>query len=198
MGREAGADTAYDRFGGETLMLQAGTAHKLDAIEAALRRAANRNGASVVTNIRVGQHLTECGSPDDAIVFGICHPEVYAGLLAADIRISAFLPCRIAAYSQAGRVTLLAATPLDACRALNRPDLAPLAAPLEDLLKRIIEQAAAVPEATAETVAAVHTGSIGATEEQVSMRGSLPQRIDCRGTKVEDMAGTGQHDSQGG
>jgi uncharacterized protein (DUF302 family) len=179
-------------------MLQASTAHRLGDIEAALRRAANRNGASVVTHIRVGQHLAECGSPDDAIVFGICHPELYAGLLAADLRTSAFLPCRIAAYSQAGHVTLLAATPLDACRALNRPDLAPLAAPLEDLLKRIVEETAAVSEAAAEAAAAVHTGGIGATEEQVSMRGSLPQRIDCRGTKVEDMAGTGQHDSQGG
>jgi uncharacterized protein (DUF302 family) len=179
-------------------MLQASSVHKLEAIEAALRRAANRNGASLVTSVRVGQHLAECGSTDDAIVFGICHPELYAGLLAADIRISAFLPCRIAAYSQAGQVTLAAATPLDACRALNRPDLAPLAAPLEDLLKRVIEEAAAVSEAAAGAAAAVHAGGLGATEEQVSMRGSLPQRLDCRGTKVEDMAGTGKHDSQGG
>ncbi len=39
---------------------------------------------------------------------------------------------------------------------------------------------------------------IGATEEQMSTRGAIPQRIDKRGTKVEDMAGTGEHDSSGG
>ena len=39
---------------------------------------------------------------------------------------------------------------------------------------------------------------IGATEDQMDMRGTLPQRIDGRGTKIEDEAGTGQHDSHGG
>lgn len=39
---------------------------------------------------------------------------------------------------------------------------------------------------------------IGATEDQVDMRGTVPQRIDRLGTKVEDLAGAGQHDSKGG
>jgi hypothetical protein len=39
---------------------------------------------------------------------------------------------------------------------------------------------------------------IGATENQIDSRGTIPQRIDRIGTKVEDLAGTGQHDSSGG
>jgi len=39
---------------------------------------------------------------------------------------------------------------------------------------------------------------VGATEEQVDMKDTVPQRIDKQGHKVEDMAGTGEHDSQGG
>jgi hypothetical protein len=39
---------------------------------------------------------------------------------------------------------------------------------------------------------------IGATEEQMDLRGTIPQRIDRKGTKIEDLAGTGQHDSPGG
>lgn len=39
---------------------------------------------------------------------------------------------------------------------------------------------------------------IGATEEQVDMRDTIGQRIDKKGTKVEDLAGTGQIDSSGG
>jgi len=39
---------------------------------------------------------------------------------------------------------------------------------------------------------------IGATEEHIDSRGTIPQRIDRKGTKVEDLAGTGQHDSPGG
>ena len=39
---------------------------------------------------------------------------------------------------------------------------------------------------------------IGATEEQVDMRDTLGQRIDRVGTKLEDLAGTGQIDASGG
>jgi hypothetical protein len=39
---------------------------------------------------------------------------------------------------------------------------------------------------------------IGATEEQVDMKDTVPQRIDRKGTKIEDLAGTGEQDSQGG
>lgn len=36
------------------------------------------------------------------------------------------------------------------------------------------------------------------TEEQVSMRAAVPQRIDQHGSKIEELAGTGVHDSKGG
>ena len=39
---------------------------------------------------------------------------------------------------------------------------------------------------------------IGATEDQIDIRATIPQRIDKKGTKVEDMAGTGQIESSGG
>ena len=39
---------------------------------------------------------------------------------------------------------------------------------------------------------------IGATEDQMDMRGTIPQRTDKIGTKIEDEAGTGEQDSQGG
>ena len=36
------------------------------------------------------------------------------------------------------------------------------------------------------------------TEEQVNMRDTVPQRSDRIGTKVEDLAGTGEIDASGG
>jgi len=39
---------------------------------------------------------------------------------------------------------------------------------------------------------------IGATELQMDMKGTLPQRTDKIGTKIEDLAGTGEGDSPGG
>jgi hypothetical protein len=42
------------------------------------------------------------------------------------------------------------------------------------------------------------SSNVGATEEQVDMKDTVPQRIDRKGTKVEDIAGNGEHDSAGG
>jgi hypothetical protein len=36
------------------------------------------------------------------------------------------------------------------------------------------------------------------TEEEVDMRATVPQRTDRKGTKIEDLAGTGEQDSPGG
>lgn len=38
----------------------------------------------------------------------------------------------------------------------------------------------------------------GATEDQVDMKDTVPQRINRQGTKIEDLAGTGEQDSPGG
>jgi len=39
---------------------------------------------------------------------------------------------------------------------------------------------------------------IGARESEVDMKDTIPQHIDNKGTKVEDLAGTGEGDSPGG
>jgi hypothetical protein len=177
-------------------MLEVRTPHPLEAIEGALRRAAQHCHASVLASTHVGQHLGPAAG--DAITFSLCQPELYGALLAADIRTAAMLPCRIAAYSREDKAVLAAVSPAEFSRLLNRPDLAPLVQPIEAMLQRIMEETAAAPPEPAHAMARRHTGGLGATEEQVNVRGSIPQRIDCRGTKVEELAGTGEHDAQGG
>ena len=39
---------------------------------------------------------------------------------------------------------------------------------------------------------------IGATEDQVNLRAMVPQRTDQIGTKIEDLAGTGDYEAPGG
>ena len=46
--------------------------------------------------------------------------------------------------------------------------------------------------------AMAHGANVGATEDQVSMVGTVPERVNKHGDKIEDMAGTGEHDSLGG
>jgi len=52
--------------------------------------------------------------------------------------------------------------------------------------------------ASAGTGAPPTDASVGATESKVDMADTVPQHVDDRGTRVEDIAGTGEHDSLGG
>jgi hypothetical protein len=57
---------------------------------------------------------------------------------------------------------------------------------------------AARPAAAGQAKAAARDGGPGATEGMVNARAAIPQRVDCHGTKVEEIGGTGKHDAQGG
>jgi uncharacterized protein (DUF302 family) len=176
-------------------MLQIHATQRLDQIEIGLRMAAERHGGSVLAVSHVGHllHPEQGLEGSDAVVFTLCFSDLYAALLRSDIRFAAFLPSRIAACTKGSGVLLETISPGEYCRLLHRPEAEPLAASLEDTLRLVMEETAHP---------SVHTrpreGDHLATEDQVNMRAALPQRIDCRGTKVEELAGTGVHDSQGG
>ncbi len=58
-------------------------------------------------------------------------------------------------------------------------------------------QAVCEPQ-TAPPPAARKIYGIGATEIQMNARATIPQRVDSHGTKIEDLAGTGEQDTPGG
>jgi uncharacterized protein (DUF302 family) len=180
-------------------MLRVESVHKLEEMEAAFCRVAQRHGAHVIAVTPLGALLSEevRRVAHDAISYTICHMELYGALLTADIRFSAFLPCRISANRHGDGVTLETMSPKHFCQHLNRSDLDRLVAPLETMLHELMEEAAK-PIALHPPHLQQADMSLGAREGQVSMRGSLPQRIDCRGTKIEDLAGTGKIDAPGG
>jgi uncharacterized protein (DUF302 family) len=181
-------------------MLQVNSAHKLQDMEAIVCRAAQRHGSSVLAVTHLGPYLKGDGPKHShgAIVFTLCHSALYGALLETELRFAAFLPCRIATIERAGGVSLEAIAPKEFCHNLNRPDLERLAAPLETMLREIMEDAARTPAGAVAALHALSGGGPGAREDQVSMRGSLAQRIDCHGTKIEDLAGTGELDAPGG
>ena len=165
-------------------MLQIRSIHRLDQIEIGLRYAAERHGGSVLAASRVGP---------DALTFTLCLSDLYAPLLAADSRFAAFLPSRIAACAHGGAKDLETISPREFGRLLHRPDLEPLAVPREDALRAIMQEVSE-PMSHSAAARAEHCP----TEEQVNMRAAVPQRIDCHGTKIEELAGVGTHDAQGG
>ena len=176
-------------------MLQIHTTQRVDQIESGLRAAAERHGGNVLAASHVGQLLTgEQGvKPAGAITFTLCFSDLYAPLLRSEIRFAVFLPSRIAVWEKGDGALLEAISPREYCRLLHRPEIEPLAAALEDTLRLVMEEAAhGLPHTAA------LAGDHPATEDLVNMRAALPQRIDCHGTKVEELAGTGVHDSPGG
>jgi hypothetical protein len=159
----------------------------LNDVDAALRRAIRRRRGSLVAVEPAGA----------ATVFTIMQPDLYAMLLSVEVRFAAFLPCRIAAYEDGAGSKLVAASPMAFARSLHRPDLDALAIAAENLLNEILDETARPMTQAAGRGGHAESG-LGATEDQMNMRGTVPQRIDSRGTKVEELAGTGEQDSPGG
>lgn len=174
-------------------MLRMRTTLRLDQIEMGLRNSAERHGGSVLAASHISQLLQ--GQPvlkgADAVTVTLGFPELYAPLLRSDIRFAAFLPSRVALCESADGVSLEAVSPREYCRILHRAEVEPLAVALEDVLRLVMDEAAHRQPRGAE---AEHS----ATEDQINMRATVPQRIDRRGTKTEELAGTGVHDAQGG
>jgi len=180
-------------------MLQVRSAVRWEEIESVLKAAAHRHNANVTVVSHLGAPHHASGSAQrEAFVFTLYHSKLYTALLAADIRFAGFLPCRVAVWPEADGVVLQAIAPSEYCHMLGRPDLESQAVPLDDVLRRILEDAANPLAVAAKPYQQSASHPWGATEDQVNMRAALPQRIDYRGTKVEDIAGTGTHDAPGG
>jgi hypothetical protein len=78
----------------------------------------------------------------------------------------------------------------------DRGALVQMARKVGRMLGKIRRQASVVPPLRSRWHPKM--SGIGATEDQVNVTAQVPQRIDRRGTKVEDLAGVGAHDAQGG
>ena len=169
------------------MVLERITSLKPEDVETALRRALRRRRGSLAGVEPAGT----------ATVFTIVQPDLYAMLLAAEVRFAALLPYHIAAFEESGSVKLAAVSPVEFARALGRPDLDAPAAAAEKFLNEILDEAARPLTLAAGRGGHAESG-IGATEDQMNMRGTVPQRIDNRGSKVEELAGTGEQDARGG
>lgn len=178
-------------------MLSARTSRRIEEMESALCRAAQHRNMRVLAVTHLGRLLApEKTAAQDMYVFTVCHTSLYSSLLAADQRFAAILPCRIAARKEGGEVVLETLSPRTFCGFLGRPDLDALVGPLETLLVELMEDVARPAAAAASAAKGDYT--LGATEGQMNVRGTLPHRVDCHGTQVQDLAGTGEMDSPGG
>jgi uncharacterized protein (DUF302 family) len=181
-------------------MLQVASDRRLEEIGNALCAVAERHNVSVLAVTHLGKLLEHRGPAPgyDAMVYTICHTALYTELLSADPRFAAYLPCRLAAIRTSDGVVLETLGPTRFCELIGREDLAPVAAPLESLLLALMADVASPQPKVMAASAMPAVSYLGARENQMNAQSAIPQRIDCRGTKVEDLGGTGRVDSPGG
>jgi hypothetical protein len=73
--------------------------------------------------------------------------------------------------------------------------IATLVAHFQIVVERTTPAGAPAPESAASATTDSHVGS---TDTEVNMAATVPQHVDEKGTSIEDIAGTGEHDSLGG
>lgn len=179
-------------------MIQVKSTYTLEQIESAICRAAQHHGARVVSTTRFRPLLSgESSAPERAVTFTLVHTEIYRELLDADVRFASLLPCRIAALQHGDGVMLETISPASFSSLLEGASSPRWIAPLETLLREIIEEMAEAPSIPAQKARSA-ASTLGAREGQGRMAGSIPQRVDALGTKIEDIAGTGKVDAPGG
>ncbi len=76
-------------------------------------------------------------------VFEVCNPAQAAKVLSADMRMNMALPCRISVYTEKGKTFIGMIRPQPLLGLLSKdPELAPVAAQVEDATTQMIDEAA--------------------------------------------------------
>lgn len=114
-------------------------------IEAALQESASRNKFGVIaihdlrdTMEKKGVHLAM-----DCRIYEVCNPQQAKRVLESDGAISTALPCRISVYGSEGNYTLATMRPTEMMKAFNKPEIESVAKEVEDVIVRMMQDAAA-------------------------------------------------------
>ena len=116
----------------------------IDAIGEGLAAAAARHsfGVIAVHDLKATLEKKGVGLGMECRVFEVCNPVQARRVLETDGAVSTALPCRISVYGQPGDYTLATLLPGEMMKAFGRPELEPVAAEVETVLKAMMEEAA--------------------------------------------------------
>jgi uncharacterized protein (DUF302 family)/RNA polymerase-binding transcription factor DksA len=124
------------------------TAKSVDAAANDLETAARKRGYGVLHSYDLRATLASKGVTldKDVRVLEICNPQRAGQVLSADIHMSVALPCRVAIYESGSHTTIGMIRPGPLLTLLSsKPELAAVAADVEETLKAAIDEAAAMP-----------------------------------------------------
>ena len=123
---------------------QLNTSKPLAEIESALQESASRNKFGVIAIHDLRETLKKKGVDlaMECRIFEVCNPHQAKKVLESDGAISTALPCRISVYGSEGNYTLATMLPTEMMKAFERPEIAPVAKEVEDVIVRMMQDAA--------------------------------------------------------
>ena len=126
------------------MIYQVQTTRSLSEIERGIQDSAARNKFGVIAIHDLKDIMKKKGVElgMDCRIFEVCNPHQAKQVLESEGAISTALPCRISVYGKEGDYTLAAMLPTEMMKGFNTPGIEPVAREVEDVLKRMMDDAA--------------------------------------------------------
>jgi uncharacterized protein (DUF302 family) len=128
------------------LIHQITSSRTLDDIEKALSESAARHqfGILAVHDLRQTMEKKGIDLAMECRIFEVCNPLQAKRVLEADGAISTALPCRISVYGNSGSYTLATMLPTEMMKSFDLPEVAAVAAEVEQVIVAMMNEAAGV------------------------------------------------------
>jgi uncharacterized protein (DUF302 family) len=110
------------------------------ALQAAVQ--ANHFGVMQVHNLKETMTKKGVEFTRECLIFEVCQPQQAKKVLDQDMSISTALPCRISVYEEAGKTILATLKPTTLLAMFNVPQLKVVALEVEDVIVKIMKEAA--------------------------------------------------------
>lgn len=126
------------------MLYQLETSKAMADIEQALQAsaAANKFGVIAIHDLKETMAKKGVELAMDCRIFEVCNPQQAKRVLESDGAISTALPCRISVYGSEGKYTIATMLPTEMMRAFGRPEIEDVAKEVEDVIVRMMKDAA--------------------------------------------------------
>jgi uncharacterized protein (DUF302 family) len=105
---------------------------------------ANHFGVMQVHNLKETMNRKGVAFASECLFFEVCQPQQARKVLEQDMSVSTALPCRISLYEAGGKTILATLKPTTLLAMFNTPQLEGVAREVEDIIVKIMKEAASV------------------------------------------------------
>jgi len=126
------------------MLVKLNTDKTVSAAAAALQAAvqANHFGVMQVHNLKETMAKKGVEFASECLIFEVCQPQQAKKVLEENMSVSTALPCRISIYEEGGKTVLATLKPTTLLALFNTPQLNGVAQEVEDILVKIMKEAA--------------------------------------------------------